>query len=249
MSNLLGMSAAKAAIIAQLKNEIARMQGYKTGNSNELPVPSLGPVLQAFPGKQFPWAVVHEFLYDGPENAAATNGFISGLLGTLMEKNGISIWVGPTQQIFPPALKNFGINADKIIFIKLQKEKEILWTMEEALKCEGLAAVIGDVPGISFTASRRLQLAVEKSKVTGFLLRQTNNRLVTTAFVCRWKITTAPAITIDDLPGVGFPCWNVQLEKVKNGKPGNWLIAFHSGSFRSINKLIVVPRRLQTKTG
>lgn len=40
--------------------------------------------------------------------------------------------------------------------------------MEEALKCGGLAAVVGEVQDISFTASRRLQLAVEQSGVTGF---------------------------------------------------------------------------------
>ncbi len=243
------MSAAKAAIIAQLKKEIASMQGYKSCSNSDVPAPGLGQMLHAFPGSQFPWGVVHEFLYDSPEDAAATNGFVSGLLATLMQKDGMSIWVGPSQHIFPPALKAYGIDPDKVIFIQLQKEKEILWTMEEALKCQGLAAVIGDVQGISFTASRRLQLAVEKSKVTGFLLRQTNRSQVTTAFITRWKITAVPAVTIPGLPGVGFPCWNVQLEKVKNGKPGNWLIAFQSGNFRSFNKLIVVPRQVQTKTG
>lgn len=243
------MSAAKAVIIAQLKKEIAGMQGYQSIIKTDVEGPALGPLLQAFPGKQFPWGVVHEFLHDTPENAAATNGFVIGLLATLMQKDSISIWVGPSQQIFPPALKAFGVDPAKIIFIRLQKEKEILWTMEEALKCQGLAAVIGNVQGISFTASRRLQLAVEKSKVTGFLIRQINRTQVTTAFISRWKITTAASVHAPGLPGVGFPCWNVQLEKVKNGKPGNWVISFQSGSFRFINKLIVVPRQLQAKTG
>ena len=38
----------------------------------------------------------------------------------------------------------------------------MLWVIEEALKCEGLAAVIGEIKELSFTQSRRLQLAVEK---------------------------------------------------------------------------------------
>ena len=44
--------------------------------------------------------------------------------------------------IFPPALKSFGIAPDKIIFIDLKKEKEILWAMEEALKCDGLQQLL-----------------------------------------------------------------------------------------------------------
>ena len=41
-----------------------------------------------------------------------------------------------------------------------------MWAIEEALKCDGLAAVIGEMKELSFTNSRRLQLAVEKSHVT-----------------------------------------------------------------------------------
>jgi len=41
--------------------------------------------------------------------------------------------------------------------------------MEEALKCESLSAVIAETPEISFTVSRRLQLAVEQNRVTSFI--------------------------------------------------------------------------------
>src|SRR5450631_649056 len=94
--------------------------------------------------------------------------------------------------------------------------------MEEALKCEGLAAVAGEIPHIDFTASRRLQLAVEKSSVTGLLLRHRPRQLNTIACVARWQINPLPSELEDDLPGVGFPRWNVELLKVRNGKPGAW---------------------------
>ena len=61
--------------------------------------------------------------------------------------------------------------------------------MEEALKCDGIAAVVGEIQELSFTVSRRLQLAVEQSRVTGFILRNNPRNLNTTACVTRWKIT------------------------------------------------------------
>ena len=77
-------------------------------------------------------------------------------LSALMRNGGASSLDQFIQRtIFPPALKFFGIAPDKIIFIDLQKEKDILWAMEEALKCDGLAAVIGEMQELSFTASRR----------------------------------------------------------------------------------------------
>ena len=121
--------------------------------------------------------------------------------------------------------------------------------MEEALKCEGLAAVICEVRELSFLASRRLQLAVEKSQVTGFVLQCQPKTINTTACISRWKITALPTELADGMPGVGFPRWQVQLLKVRNGRPGNWQLEWAGGRFRHIAetaKLIAIPKR---KTG
>ena len=125
----------------------------------------------------------------------------------------------------------------------------MLWTMEEALKCEGLAAVIGEIKELNFTVSRRLQLAVEQSRVTGFIIRNNPRTITTSACVTRWKITTLPSELKDGLPGVGFPRLNVGLLKVRNGKPGNWQIEYSAGRYRHIYKTDVIPQQLQQKTG
>ena len=166
-----------------------------------------------------------------------------------MSSDGAVIWISASRIIFPPALKSFGIAPDKIIFIDLQKEKEIMWAMEEALKCKGLSAVIGEMQELNFTASRRLQLAVEQSKVTGFILRRNPRSINTTACITRWQITSAQSELMDDLPGVGFPRWNVELLKVRNGYPGKWQIEFAAGHFRHISKAVAIPLVQQKKTG
>ncbi len=150
--------------------------------------------------------------------------------------------------MFPPALKSFGIAPDKIIFIDLKKEKEILWAMEEALKCDSLSAVVGEMKELSFTNSRRLQLAVEQSRVTGFILRNNTRNFSTTACVTRWKIAPLPSES-DDMPGVGFPRWNVELLKVRNGKPGSWQIEFAAGHFSLISKITTITLEQKKKTG
>ena len=166
-----------------------------------------------------------------------------------MQNAGAVIWIGSTHSIFPPALHLFRLVPDKIIFINLQKETAMLWAMEEALKCEGLAAVIGEIKELSFTASRRLQLAVEKSRVTGFIIRNNPRAISTTACVTRWKITALSSEMEDGLPGVGFPRWNVDLLKVRNGNPGKWQIECKAGCFRYIYKTAIIPQQLHQKTG
>jgi protein ImuA len=103
--------------------------------------------------------------------------------------------------------------------------------MDEALKCSALTAVVGEMQEISFTASRRLQLAVEQSSVTGFVIRNNPRKLNTTACVSRWKITPLPSNSNENLPGIGYPCWKVELLRIRNGKPGVWDIVWGEGGF------------------
>ena len=248
------MPSTKSDIIQRLEREILPLQGFKPPRSGGALDFGLGPMNAAFPNGEFPTGAIHEVLSTGPENAAASVGFVGGLIGTLMRNGGAGLWIGARQKIFPMALKLFGIEPDRIVFVELRNQKDMLWAMEEALKCEGLAAVVGEIPEIGFTASRRLQLAVEQSRVTGFILRHQPRGHVTnvtgnlpgnvaanvpgnvtgTACVARWRITPLASQPEAGLPGVGFPRWNVELLKIRNGRPGAWPLEWAAGRFRTV---------------
>jgi protein ImuA len=230
------MPPSKKDIIAQLQRDILPLQGYRPPAPGMTMDAGLGPVAAAFPNASFPTGAVHEFLSAGKEHAAATGGFITGVLHALMGSSRACIWIGSARTLFPPALRTFGVDPSRIIFIDLQKERDALWAMEEALKCEGLAAVVGEIQEISFTASRRLQLAVEQSRVTGFILRHQPRNLNTIACVSRWKITPLPSELEDNLPGVGFPRWQAELLKIRNGKPGSWTLEWSANRFHLIHQ-------------
>ncbi|MEJ7768419.1 MAG: Error-prone repair protein ImuA [Chitinophagaceae bacterium] len=244
------MDANKTDIIHQLQKEILSIQGFRPGPPcNELDL-GLGVINHSFPNDTFPLGAVHEFLCAGAEDAAATGGFIAGLLADLMRSGGASVWISSVRNIFPPALKFFGIEPHRIIFVDMQQEKDVLWAIEEALKCEGLAAVIGELQEISFTGSRRLQIAVEQSRVTGFLIRNHPRKLQSIACVSRWKIRPLPSKLDNGMPGIGFPRWTVDLLKARNGKPGTWQVEWAAGQFRHItSRPMSMPQEQNKKTG
>ena len=190
----------------------------------------LGPMKMLFPMEHFRLELSMN-LYSPIWKMRRYLGFIAGLLSPLMKKGGVIFWIAPRRTIFPPALESFGIHPDKVVFIDVQRDKHVLWSVEEALKCPALTAVVGEMEGISFTASRRLQLAVEQSQVTGFMLCHNKRALTATASVSRWKISSLPGYTIDELPGVGFPQWRVELLRIRNGRPGVWNVRFSDGNF------------------
>jgi len=238
------MPALKADIIAQLQKELLLLQGLKHTTNDHAVDTGLGLINHAFPDGAFPLGSVHEFI---AEDGAATGGFVAGIISALMQNGGVCLWISSCRTLFPPALHAFGILPDKIIFIDLQKERDLLWGMEEALKCNGLAAVVGELKDLSFTASRRLQLAVEQSRVTGFVLRTKATN--TTACVTKWKITSVSSELNDDMPGIGFPRWNIQLLKVRNGKPGSWQVEWVNGKFKPVFDVASGIQEQQKKVG
>ena len=235
------MPLSKADIIGKLQKEILSLQGFKPASNVLKNISALGILNNAFPNKCFPLGAVHEFICADKEQLSPTAAFISCLVSKLIENNSPIIWIGLSQKIFPPALIHFGISPERVIFINAKNRKEILWMMEESLKCEGIAAVIAEIKEINFTESRRLQLSVEQSKVTGFVIRNAPLNIGANVFVSRWKILHAVSINEEDIPGVGFCRWNVSLMKIKNGKPGSWLFEWSDGQLKIVRDLIFVP--------
>lgn len=200
----------------------------------------LGPIERSFQGGKLPTGVIHEFVSNVDVDAAATNGFIAGLLGQLICTTGNCLWISTRRTIYPPALKLFGIDPDRIIFIDVASPSDALWVVEEALRCNAVAAVVGEIKELGFTESRRLQLAAEQSGVTGFVHRYQPRSQNVVACVTRWQIKSMASTIHDDMPGVGYPRWEVQLTKVRNGKPGTWQVEWESQRFRCIPATVLL---------
>lgn len=228
------MPQTKEEIISKLRQDMIRWEGFKPpqpGANSDL---GLGPVAAAFPDGVFPTGAIHEFISSRPEETSASGGFIAGLVQKLLSNGGVCLWISYSRRIYPPALKLFGIDPDRVIFVDVPLQKDVLWVMEEALKCDGVATVICETRELSFTESQRLQLAVEKSRVTGFILRKDVRKVNTTACVTRWQITPVRSQLRPGMPGVGCPRWQVNLLRVRNGRPGHWTIEWKKQAFRTI---------------
>lgn len=232
----------KKELISKLQRDILQWQGFKSPQAGAVTNFSLCAIEETFPNGIFPTGAIHEVISYEPEQAAAAGGFIGALLGELMKKDkGACIWIGTNRKLFPAGLDEFKAQPHHIIFIDVATEKDVLWTTEEALKCEGLAAVIAEVKDISFAQSRRLQLATENSKVTGFLLRNGKQKAGASTCVARWRISPLPSEAEDGLPGVGHPRWQIDLLKVRNGNPGSWQIEWAAGEFAPVIETETAP--------
>lgn len=239
------MEGTKKDIVKALQEQIFALQGFAHAPSPKADgLTGLAKLESAFPGGRFPTGTIHEFICSSSEQAAASEGFIAALISRLMEKDSVCIWISKGAKVFPSSLGQFALSPEKIIFISLTQKKEILWTMEEALKCEGIAAVIAEIPEIDFAQSRRLQLATEKSRVSGFILRNATGKISATSCSARWQVSHLPSDP-GELPGVGYPRWQIDLLKVRNGQPGSFQIEWLEDHFAPIETAEYLPLTIE----
>ncbi len=235
------MNPAKKEVLNQLKKEIYRMSGLHAGLRKTDMIPGFERLQPHFPNASFPLAAVHEFICPCREDVAATTGFVSALSSKLFKKTDVLVWICNERRIYPPALARFNVCPGNIVFIYPNSQKETLWVTEQALQCAGVAAVFAELNGINFLQSRRFQLAVEESHTTGFLLNTQQQKPETNACVSRWSIRSVASKAVDDLPGLGFPAWEIELQKMRNGKQGTWQLAWAANHFVDAGKQIYIP--------
>jgi protein ImuA len=236
----------KAAMLAELRGRIRRMEGIGGADGGRLlplGVPALDGVL---PDGGLPLGCLHEVVGENdPFNSVAT-GFSAAILARIAERQvgqsqGEVVWITRGNDLYAPGIAAYGLKPERLIVVRARRDTDILWAMEEALRCRALGAVLGEIGDIDMVASRRLQLAAEQSGVTGLLLRAADRRLGATASVTRWGLSAAPSRPPDGKPGgdpglLGVPRWRTRLLRCRGGQPGEWLLEWHDNGFTLVEE-------------
>ncbi len=235
-----------AETIETLRQKIRRLEGFK---ATKQPQPlHLGVCLgDSLPGSALSCGSIHEFISADYEDAAATIAFTLTLLSRL-PPHGTIVWVGRDPVHYAPGFALFGVDPQRIIFARPQKDADALWVMEESLRCKGISAVTGECALADLTATRRLQLAAEESGAFGLLLRPLCREPGTSSCVTRWQIKHAPSVP-GKLPGLGHTRWQVELLKARGGKPGNWMMEYHDHKLSLVAPLAQEVRQLEKTSG
>ena len=128
---------------------------------------------RALPGGGLRLGCIHEV---GGDEAAT--GFCAVLLaraggggGDSGERGGSLLWLARGDDLYAPGLVRYGIGAGQLLVVSgLHRQADMLWAMEEALRCRALAGVVAEAEAIGLTAGRRLMLAAEGTGVLGLVL-------------------------------------------------------------------------------
>ena len=137
-------------------------------------------------------------------------------------------------RIYPPGLPSRGL-IPHLIHVEARDARAALWAMEEGLRCAALGAVIGELWGdpasLDFTATRRLAVAAERSRVACWLVRLGGTANLSGARM-RWRVASTPSRPNSlDARGPGAPAWDAELFRARGCRPGRWVVTSDSGAF------------------
>jgi protein ImuA len=133
---------------------------------------------------------------------------------------------------YGPGLDAVGIAPEELITVAAARARDVLWAMEEALRCRAVGVVIGEIRarGVDQVATRRLSLAAAAGDTLGLLLRTAPDD-APCAFATRWIIGAAPSsllATAERHHGIGPPRLAVRLVRNRRGHLGAWIVEWSS---------------------
>jgi protein ImuA len=201
---------------------------------------------------------LHELAPASPFQLGGTCGFAAAVAAKASDHTGAGnrargemLWIvtdfarreggGP----YGPGLDRFGVSSQRLLVLTVSRPADVLWAMEEGLRCRALACVIAELTGegaeADLIATRRLSLAAREgvsARVSGLgLLIRHRATPMPSAAATRWHIAGAPSLP-DRLAllsgGLGRARFDLSLSKNRRGPSGRWLVEWdhHERAFQ-----------------
>ena len=170
---------------------------------------------------------LHEIAAPGEAHLAAAAGFALGL-ATLAVPSPRLFWIVEDMALAESGVPHgagldaLGLAPERLVMVSVAHRRDLLWAMEEALRCRAVDAVIGEmrIGGIESVAVRRLSLAAADSGALALLLRAAPSSDASTA-ATRWIVGAAPSVATH---GPGAPRFAAQLIRNRRGPAGSWIL-------------------------
>jgi protein ImuA len=131
---------------------------------------------------------------------------------------------------YGPGLDAAGILPERLIRVAAVRARDVLWAMEEAMRCRAVGVVIGELRAsrIDRVAARRLSLTAAAGNTLGLILRVAPDNAPSPA-ATRWIIGTAPALASEPASGgAAAPRLLARLVRNRRGRLGAWIVEWNS---------------------
>jgi protein ImuA len=228
------MSLSAANTLAALRRRIASIEATSLSGAWARPADAETGPLRDCPGVTPLPGALHEVAAARESETVAASGFVLPLAAWAARQRAI-LWIAEEMAFaengafYGLALEPYGAMPERFVRVVVAHERDVLWAMEEALRCRSVGAVIGEIRGngrgIGPIADRRLSLAAGREGAAAFLLRASPSDEPIAA-ATRWVVGAAPSART--AYGPGPPRLHVRLTRNRQGSLGSWMVEWNS---------------------
>jgi protein ImuA len=224
-------------MIEQLRQHLLALQRAPRIEGSPGILPLGIAAIDAALGGGFMRGALHEIAAPGEAHLAAATGFALSLARRSTPLPRL-FWIAEdmalTENGAPhgAGLDSLGLALERLVTVSAPHRRDLLWAMEEALRCRAVGAVIGEMRagGIDGVAVRRLSLAAAESGALALLLRTAPPNDASTA-ATRWIVGAAPSVPAHS---PGAPRFAARLVRNRRGPVGSWILEWSDSDERFI---------------
>ena len=221
-------------MLEQLRNSLRALEkpAALDGEPGCLPLGIAG--IDAALGGGLARGALHEIAAVSEAHLAAATGFALGLTA---RKRARLCWIAEDMALaesgtlYGGGLDAFALSPERLLTVAAARPRDLLWAMEEALRCRAMGAVIGEWRhgAIDAVAVRRLSLAAAESGALAFVLRAAPTDDASTA-ATRWIVGGAPSAATAH--GLGPPRFAAHIIRNRRGPLGAWILEWSDSDDR-----------------
>ncbi len=223
--------------LSRLRRAIAKSEALP---GEVRPLPLGVSEIDAVLGGGLAGAALHE-LSAAPLHLGAAAGFALTLAVVAPDKAKQTLWIATdfgmleTGALYGPGLDLIGLDSARLLVVRVARPVDVLFAMEEALKCRALSTVVAELGETDLTATRRLSLAAREGGALGLLLRHKPSDTPSAART-RWEIAGAPSVP-DEFGGLGRTAFRLSLLRNRRGPCGTWTLTWdhHERTFTTLS--------------
>ena len=190
-------------MLEELRQRLRRLEKPPGLVDGPATLPLGAPAVDAVLGGGLMRGALHEIAATGEAHMAAATGFAAGVACLASQ---CAVWIAEDMAAlesgapYGPGLDGFGLAPERLVTVAVAQRRDLLWAMEEALRCRATGCVIGEMRhgALDAVAVRRLSLAAAETGALALILRAAPEDDASTA-ATRWLVRAASSSSV--IPG------------------------------------------------
>jgi hypothetical protein len=181
-------NARNSSVVQQLRSRLREMEraGTQPNGAGALCSTGIAALDALLPAQIFRAGMLVEWVVAGEGSGAARLAL--PMACESLKNGGVLVVIDERREFYPPAAVRLGLDLARTIVVRPRNRQETIWTLEQALRCPGVAATLSWIEQLPDRLFRRLQLAAEHGARLGLLMRPAEARHTTTWADLRWFV-------------------------------------------------------------